>query len=198
MQINVDVDATFLQIKITQVHYSRASIKLAFAGSPEFGFGVIVKYVASKWLPHCVFVEMNLSFCKPKKHQCDICCAHEKKNISEETYEVHILKKDLATAEKAMDKETALVECKTVVLTIDLQAVLLTHAILASAVYYKTKLCCNNFTVRDMTSKNICYSFWHESEGGLQSTSLASCLVDYIENEFNSNDVNTIIMFSDG
>ena len=180
MQINVDVDATFLQIKIAQVHYSRASIKLACAGSSEFGLGAIVNAVVSKWLPHCVFVEMNK--CQPKKHQCDICCAHETKNISVETYEVHILKKDLATAENAMDKETALVDCKTVVLTIDLQAVLLTHAILASAVYYKTKLCCNNFTVRDMTSKNICYCFWHESEGGLQSTSLASCLVDYIKN----------------
>ena len=118
----------------------------------------------------------------PKKDQCDICCAHETGNISEETYEGHILKKDLVRAEKAMDKETALVDGKTVALTIDLQAVLLTPAILASAVYYKTKLCCHNFTVHDMTSKNVCCYFWHESEGGLQSTNFASCLVDYIEN----------------
>ena len=118
--------------------------------------------------------------------------------ISEKTHEAHILKKDLARAEKAMDKETALVGGKTVILTTDLQAVLLTPAILARAVYYKTKLCCHNFTVRDMTLKNVCCYFWHESEGGLQSTSFASCLVDYLDNEFNNNDVNTIIIFRDG
>ena len=97
-----------------------------------------------------------------------------------------------------MDKETAVVDEKTVVLTIDLQDVLLTPAKLASVVYYKTKLCCHNFTVYDMTSKNICCYFWHESVGGLQSTSFASCLVEYIENELNNNDVNTIFIFSDG
>ena len=97
-----------------------------------------------------------------------------------------------------MDKETALVDGTTVVLPIDLQDVLLTPAILASAVYYKTKLCCHNFTVHDMTSKNVCCYFWYESEGGLQSTCFASCLLDYIENELNNKDVNTIIVFSDG
>ena len=156
------------------------------------------KKVASKWLLHCVFEEMNLSFSQPKRDQCDICCAHETGNISEEAFEAHILKKDLARAEKAMDKETALVDGKPVVLTIDLQSILLTPAILASPVYYKTKLCCHNFTVHDMTSKNVCCYFWQESEGGLQSTSFASCLVDYLENELNNNDVNTIIIFSDG
>ena len=137
-------------------------------------------------------------FFQPKKDQCDICCAHETGNIDEETYEAHILKKDLARAEQAMDKETELVDGKTVVLTIDLQAVSLAPAILASAVYYKTKLCCHNFTVHDMTSKNVSCYFWHESEGGLQSTSFASCPVDYLEDELNNNVVNTIIIFSDG
>ena len=84
------------------------------------------------------------------------------------------------------------------VLTIDLQAVLLTPAILVTAVYYKTELCCNNFTIHDMTSKNACCNFWHESEGGLQSTSFANCLMDYVDNELNKNDVNTIVIFSDG
>ena len=35
------------------------------------------KKVASKWLMHCVFEKINLSFYQPKKDQCDICCAHE-------------------------------------------------------------------------------------------------------------------------
>ena len=47
MQIDVYVDATFLKIKITLVHYSRASPKLTCAGSSEFGFGVIVQGVPS-------------------------------------------------------------------------------------------------------------------------------------------------------
>ena len=83
-------------------------------------------------------------------------------------------------------------------MTINLQAVLLTPAILASAVYYKTKLCYHNFTARDMNSKNVCCYFWHESEGGLQSTSFASCLVDYLDNELNNNDVNAIFIVNDG
>ena len=49
-----------------------------------------------------------------------------------------------------------------------------------------------------MTSKNVCCYFWHELEGVLQSTSFASCLLDYIENELNNKDVNTIITISDG
>ena len=97
-----------------------------------------------------------------------------------------------------MDKETAPVDGKTVVLPIDMQDVLLTPAILANALYYKTKLWCHNFNVHDMTSKNVCYYCWHESEGGLQSTSFARCPVDYIDNELNNIDVNTIIIFSDG
>ena len=49
MQIDVYVDATFLKMKITQVHYSRASPKLACAGSSEFG--VIVQAVPRRLLP---------------------------------------------------------------------------------------------------------------------------------------------------
>ncbi|KAI0238994.1 hypothetical protein LSAT2_010254, partial [Lamellibrachia satsuma] len=63
------------------------------------------KKVASKWLMHCVFEKINLSFYQPKKDQCDICCAHETGHIYEETYEAHILKTDLARAEKAMVKK---------------------------------------------------------------------------------------------
>ena len=64
-----------------------------------------------------------------------------------------------------MDKETALVDGKTVVLTIDdLQAVLLTPAMAWSSVLQNKAI-----TVHDMTSKNVCCYFWHESEGELNN-----------------------------
>ncbi len=70
---------------------------------------------------------------------------------------------------------------------------------LASAIYYKTKLSCHNFTVYDMhTSEVQCY-FWHEAEGDLSSNSFTSCIIDYIEEIVaTSDDVKEVIIFSDG
>ena len=80
----------------------------------------------------------------------------------------------------------------------DLQAVLLAPAILASAVYYKTKLCCHNFTMYDIDSKHVMCYFWHEAEGGLTANCFASCVCDYLEKECSNTDADTIILYSDG
>ena len=41
------------------------------------------------------------------------------------------------------------------IVTIDLQVVLLSSKVTVHSMYYKTKLACQNFTVDDLTSKNI-------------------------------------------
>ena len=153
------------------------------------------KTQASRWLLINVFSEMNIAFFQPKKDQCDICCSYETQNISEEEYQAHVHKKEQAQAEKSKDKENV-VENTTVV-TMDVQAVLTVPRILASAVYYRTKLSCHNFTVFNVHTKDtICY-FWHEAEGRLTANSFASCIYDYLENEI-KDDVDTVILYSDG
>ena len=153
------------------------------------------KTQASRWLLMNVFSEMNIAFFQPKKDQCDVCCSYETQNISEEEYQAHVHKKEQAQAEKSKDKENV-VENATVV-AMDVQAVLTVPRILASAVYYRTKLSCHNFTVFNVHTKDtICY-FWHEAQGRLTANSFASCIYDYLENEI-KDDVDTVILYSDG
>lgn len=82
------------------------------------------------------------------------------------------------------------------VITMDLQAVLLCPSLKASALYYKTKLSCHNFTIYDMKTRDVLCYFWTESEGDLTSNSFASCVFDYIS-EIDET-VKTLIIYSDG
>ena len=140
---------------------------------------------------------MNLAFFQPKKDQCDICAGHQMKNVTEEDFQKHIAKKTQARVEKETDKDMALTSDDTAVLTMDLQAVLLSPKILASAVYYKTKLCCHNFTIFNLTSKDVTCYFWHEAVGGLTADHFASCVVLYLQHKIGDN-VHTVIIYSDG
>ena len=142
-----------------------------------------------------VFAEMNLAFLQPRKVQCDVCCSYETNNISEQEYRAHLIKMDQARVEKQKDKENKVQQ--TVVITMDVQAVLLAPKILASAVYYKTKLCSHNFTVYNVHTKDVVCYLWHEGEGGLTANMFATCIYDYLQNEIGDN-VQTIIMYSDG
>ena len=92
------------------------------------------------------------SIYSPKKDQCDICTSYNTANITEEEHK-HILLKTEAGLENNRDNEIALNDESTVVVYIDLQKVLLSPSIQASAVYYKTKLCCHNYTTYDKKTK---------------------------------------------
>ena len=111
-----------------------------------------------------MFHELELGFHQPKKDQCDTYCSYQTANMTKNTR---------STAEKSSDKSA--VEGITV-LTMDLQAVLLAPAILASAVYYTNKLCCHNFAMFDLRSKRVVCYFWHEAEGGLSANCFAPCV----------------------
>ncbi len=141
--------------------------------------------------------KMNLSLFKPKKDQCDTCVSHEAGNITDEDWQCHRAAVEAARKEKATDKKHALEEDekKTLVLTMDLQAVLLAPRLQASALYYKTKLCVHNFTMFDLVSRDaVCY-VWHEGEGGLTASEFASCVIDYLTSHL---EYETYILYSDG
>nr|CAI5866567.1 unnamed protein product [Callosobruchus analis] len=104
------------------------------------------------------FNENNLALYQPKKDQCDTCVSYKVGNITDEQYKEHILKKNRARSEKATDKKLA-EEGKCVVLTMDLQAVKVCPFVQSSKVFFKTKLCCHNFTIYDLTSRH-CTCYW--------------------------------------
>ncbi|CAC5412573.1 unnamed protein product [Mytilus coruscus] len=98
---------------------------------------------------HNILDELNISLFQPRKDQCDTCCGYEAANIDKVIYDQHIVKKEAARA----------------VITLDLQALLMCPLLKASAMYYKTKLSCHNFTIFDMKTKDVICYFWTEVEG---------------------------------
>lgn len=101
-----------------------------------------------------VFHNMNIGLFQPRKDQCDTCCAYEAGNLQEEEWTLHRQRKESAQKEKENDKKTALDgKEKIKVITMDLQRVLLSPSLQASALYYKTKLTVHNFTVYDLATK---------------------------------------------
>ena len=144
------------------------------------------------------FNNMNLSLFRPKKDQCDTCVSHEAGNVTDEEWNQHRSSVDAARREKETDKQEAMSqegEKKTLVVTMDLQAVLLSPRLQASALYYKTKLCVHNFTLYDLVSRNATCYVWHEGEGGLTASEFASCIIDYLRNHL---EYDTFILYSDG
>lgn len=115
----------------------------------------------------------NISLFVPRK---DICCQHSTGNLSDEGYNMHIQVKDKAREQKEKDKEKSISkEC--VVLTVDVQAVKLSPCLKASSLYFKTKLCCHNYTVFNLANKEVDCYWWHEGEGELKASSFTSCLI---------------------
>jgi hypothetical protein len=78
--------------------------------------------------------------------------------VKEEDYNEHIRKKSEAQDSKIADKEAAK-EGKQIVITMDLQSLLLCPKLKASCLFYKTKLCCHNFTILTCTQNQLCAIF---------------------------------------
>ena len=142
------------------------------------------------------FKKKNLGFFQPKKDQCDTCVSHKTGNITDEIYNAHIIKKNRAQAEKKKDKDEATAQDS--VWTMDVQAVLISPRLFASAHYYKTKLACHNFTMYNLqTGKVLCY-FFTEVEADLSANTFATCVRDCLADVLDDNAVTRIILYSDG
>ena len=100
-------------------------------------------------------------------------------NLPTEDWEFHRNKKDQAQHAQSVDKELAMHD-NVLVTTMDLQAVLLSPSSKAAALYYKTKLCCHNFTVYELASHKFQSYFWHEADGGLTANEFASSVHHYL------------------
>ena len=119
----------------------------------------------------------------------------EKGNTTEEMYQTHRARKDAAQAEKTQDKQLPATS-RTKVLCMDVQRVLLSPALKASALYYKTKLQVHNYTIFDLTTRAITCYLWNESEGAMTANEFASCLFSYLEE--NRDTFDKVIAYSDG
>ena len=140
---------------------------------------------------------MGISVFHPRKDRCDICCSFDTGNIGQDEYVIHRQKKDLAQKEKEKDKlEADGAESTTKVITVDVQRVLLAPCLLASALYYKTKLQVHNYSVFDLSNKDTMCYLWNEAEGSMSANEFASCLIDYLTE--NMLQFNRCIIFSDG
>ena len=53
------------------------------------------------------------------------------------------------------------------VLTMKLQVVLLALRVFANANYYKNKLCCHDFTIYNLSNRDVMCYFWHDVNGEL-------------------------------
>jgi len=63
----------------------------------------------------------------------------------------------------------------------DLQSVLLSPRLQASALYYKIKLCVHNFTIFDQKTKyGKCFT-WNEGEGGLSANEFIFIISKFVE-----------------
>lgn len=142
--------------------------------------------------------EFNLSFFQPKKDQCEVCVAYE--NASEtdkvnlkESYDQHLVEKELSRKEKDNDK-LILVD-KAVLAVYDLQAVMPLPKGECSAFYYSSKLNVLNFTITDLIKKNTeCY-VWDESNGCRGANELGSCVLKYIEKNIGT--YKNVVFYSD-
>ncbi len=130
----------------------------------------------------------------PRKDQCDLCSSHAAGNISQTDYEDHIVKKEEARIAKYEAKN--LCSDTTVVVTMDVQSVLLAPKLLASAVYYKRKLQVHNLTIYRLNDSAVHLYVWHEADGGVTSNEFTSCISDYIR--MLPATVTRVILISDG
>ena len=152
--------------------------------------------VASRKLFENVLKDENIALFQPKKDACDLCCSYKTGNITEQEYQQHVLRKDLARKEKALGKIAA--KNGTIhVITADLQTVKLCPYLTASALYFKTKLMVHNFTIYNLgTNKVKCYWF-DETTTDLKASIYASFFVDYL-NKIIDESPKDVIIFTDG
>lgn len=139
----------------------------------------------------------NTASHRPQKDQCNMCTRYKHGNVFEEELMKQAKRKEAVRLEKASDKRMAQEQRDLMVLTTDLQIVLLATHVFATANCYKIKLCCHNFSIYTVSSHDINCYFWHEGQCELRSDSFASCILDYLQSTVDDS-VSTVLLHSDG
>ena len=184
-------------------HYCRQSSRKIYV-EPLFRSSLHMHQIYTMWcgengcqpVSRQVFCEIldqeNIAIFKPRKDQCDVCASFSLGHISQEDYDEHIIKKNEAQQAKKQAKELA--NEGTLVVTMDVQSVLLAPKLQASAVYYKKKIQLHNFTIYELNNSDVTLYVWNETDGGVTSNEFTSCIVDYIEGKPHKH----FILISDG
>lgn len=204
---NIYLNTFFNKLPKLPSHYCRKSSKKLYLQTEINSISQLYKIycdncMTDKEEPLCRksfdnnFSLKNLSIFSPKKDQCDKCCQYNTKNLPEEEYQRHLLKKNQARDEKSNDKISVKAgECH--LFTCDLMAVQLLPYSQASSIYFKMKLAVHNYTVYNLsTHESTCYWF-DESQTELVASTFASCLIDIIEETLNKC-LKPVIIYSDG
>ena len=128
--------------------------------------------------------DFDLSFFITKKDQCPECTVYDNasgvdKQSLVESYEKHILEKDLARKEKENDKENS--PANTIFVCYDMQAVFQCPKGNASVFYYKSKLNVLNLTFYELKTKAVTCYVWHEGEADRGVNEIESCVLKFIE-----------------
>ena len=105
-----------------------------------------------------------------------MCLGHKYGTVSEQDFREHEKRKEESRQKKKNDKQEAEGNDNIMVLTMDLQVVLLAPRVFANANYYKNKLCCHDFTIYNLSNRDVMCYFWHEMNGELKSSNFASCI----------------------
>ncbi|CAG5036894.1 unnamed protein product [Parnassius apollo] len=79
----------------------------------------------------------------------------------------------------------------------DLEAVKVCPYLTASALYFKTKLTCHNFTVFNLVTKHCSCYWFDETSADLTSSTFATFLIDYLERHCIPHQL-PIVIYSDG
>ncbi|KAJ8891999.1 hypothetical protein PR048_004564, partial [Dryococelus australis] len=130
-----------------------------------------------------IMKEKHIAIHMPRKNQCNVWCSYKVGMVSQIEYDLHIKKKEDARAAKNAAKASTSEE--KLVVTMDLQSVLLCPKTLASKLYYKQKLQVHNVTIY----------MWHEANGGVSANKFTSYVIKVISHQ--PNEVCYILLISD-
>ncbi|KAL4707280.1 hypothetical protein ACJJTC_019818 [Scirpophaga incertulas] len=135
---------------------------------------------------HIFTTEFNISFYRPKKDQCSLCCSYnnmtsEDKLELESTYQTHIQEKEMCRGEKKVDIELCQTDERKVICCFDMQAVLQTPAGNDSLFFYKRRLNVYNCTVYDITKKTAHCYLWDETLGGKGCDEVGTCILQFLK-----------------
>ena len=194
-----------------EAHYVRANTKRRY-----FEATLNIRVMHSLYMDHCsqngwtpvkecyyreVFnTDFNIGFHRPKKDTCNFCStyensSHDEKQKLQEQYKSHHVRKDAVRDLKNHHKVLAKERDDTVVVTLDMEAVLCCPKLTVSSLYYRRKLSTYNCTVYNLGNQDVHCYMWHEGTGGRGSSEIASCLYAYINSL--ASHVKHLIIYSD-
>lgn len=186
-------------------HYCRSNTKRIYV-EDQFKSKTNMQKIYAEWCKNndevpamrkkfcTVLDEEKISIFKPRKDQCDVCVGYTEGNFNEEEYLLHKTKKDEARAAKQLAVNN--VSPEVMVVTMDMQSVLLCPKLLVSEQYYKSKLAVHNFTFYIKNTKDAHLYIWHKGEGWVTANNITSCIIHFLKEHCLT--FKKVVLISDG